>query len=364
MGIILLGVGASMIFNAMGLTMLAVLAMCAALYHLMNHAVFKGLLFLCAGSIYNAAHTRDMEKLGGLNRKMPWTSAYFLTGAMAISALPPLNGFVSEWLMLVVLFLGALSAIGGMKLFLALAAAVLALTGGLAAACFVKAYGITFLARPRSAKAEEAKECDASMKTGMGILAILVVSLGLGAVFIIRSLTTVSSYILNMDMGRNSFALNGITLHPQYGKGIFLSPLLLAAALIVCTAAIYFCVKLIFGRAKVETGPTWDCGYYKLTPRNEYSATGFSKPFRLAFSFFLLPYRRLQKIKESRYHVSSFVYETHTTKIFREFLYKNILGGVFNTAKTMRGIQTGSIHLYLGYIFLALFVLILFIGRF
>lgn len=361
-GIILLGVGASMLYFSMGLNALAVLAMCAGLYHLINHAVFKGLLFLCAGSVYNATGTRDIEKLGGLIKKMPWTSVYFLTGSMAISALPPLNGFVSEWLILIALFLGSLAAIGGMKLFLALTTAVLALTGGLAAACFVKAFGITFLARPRSLKAESAKECGMLMNIGMGMLAGATIALGLGAAFMINILTNVSGRVIGIDTTGMGFSISSMSLNP--GRGIQLSDPLIAWFLIITMATVYVAVNIIYGRSKVVIGDTWDCGYYKLTPRNEYTATGFSKPFRLAFSFFLLPYRKLQKIKESRYHVSSFFYETHTTKIFREFLYKNILGGVFGTAKYMRGIQTGSIHLYLGYIFIALFVLILLIGRF
>ncbi|MDD5593910.1 MAG: proton-conducting transporter membrane subunit, partial [Candidatus Margulisbacteria bacterium] len=191
-GIILMGVGGSMLFIKLGLPALAVLSLCAGLYHLINHAVFKGLLFLAAGSVYKATGTRDMEKLGGLIKKMPWTAGFFLVGAMGISALPPFNGFVSEWLTLIVLFLGALAVTGGLKLFLALTAAALALTGGLAAACFVKAFGITFLARPRSRKAELAEEVPLSMNLGAGFLAAMTVLLGLGAVWTIDKLTVIA----------------------------------------------------------------------------------------------------------------------------------------------------------------------------
>ncbi|MDD4981806.1 MAG: proton-conducting transporter membrane subunit, partial [Candidatus Omnitrophica bacterium] len=156
-GIILLGVGLSMFFISLNLPYLAVFSLIAGLYHLINHAIFKGLLFLCAGSVYKATGTRDIEKLGGLIKKMPQTAAYFLIGSMAISALPPLNGFVSEWLTLQAFFLGASNVIGGSKFFLGLCAAMLALTSGLAAACFVKVFGITFLARPGSHYAESAK---------------------------------------------------------------------------------------------------------------------------------------------------------------------------------------------------------------
>lgn len=139
-GIILLGIGAAMLFTSKGLMLVAALSMCAGLYHLVNHALFKGLLFLGAGSVVKATGTRDMEKMGGLIKVMPWTAACFLIGAMGISALPPLNGFVSEWLTFQAFFAGILQSQGGIRLFIVLCAAVLALTSGLAAACFVKAY--------------------------------------------------------------------------------------------------------------------------------------------------------------------------------------------------------------------------------
>lgn len=378
-GIILLGVGASMLFIKLNLPVLAVLAMCAGLYHLINHAVFKGLLFLGAGSVYNAAGTRDMEKLGGLVKKMPWTSAYFLTGSMAISALPPLNGFISEWLTLIVLFLGALAVAGGLKLFFMMTAAVLALTGGLAAACFVKAFGITFLARARSAKAEAARECGPAMNFGMGVLAVLIVGLGLGAVLVLKYLAGVAQSVLKADLGPLSFSLKNIVVElpgigllpglasdrvPATALPIYLSTPLLAVLLIGIAGLIWLAVRSVFGRARVTSYSTWDCGYYRLSPRNEYTATGFSKPLRLAFSFFLLPYRRLQKVKESHYHVKSYQYETRTTKIFLEYIYKKIFAGLFRAAGYMKWIQTGSIHLYLGYIFLTVLLLLIFMGRF
>jgi len=360
-GIILLGIGSSMIFIKAGLPILATLSMCAALYHLVNHAVFKGLLFLGAGSVYRATGTRNLEKLGGLINKMPWTCSFFLIGSMAISALPPLNGFVSEWLLLIVLFLGAAALTGGLKLFICLAAAVLSMTGALAAACFVKAFGITFLARPRSPKAENAKESNFLMNFGMAILATLVVLLGLGGVYIIEVLVRVSQTILGSDI--DPISINNIILRPQPAQNIYLSPLILAV-LLFSFAALAYLLKRLFGKEKTVTAGTWDCGYYKLTSRNEYTGTGISKPLRIAFSFFLLPFRKIEKIRETRYFIKSFSYETHTTKVFREYLYKVFLGQMFRFARNMRGIQIGSIHIYLGYICLTIILLIVFVGRF
>lgn len=362
-GIILLGVGLSMFFISLNLPYLAVFSLIAGLYHLINHAIFKGLLFLCAGSVYKATGTRDIEKLGGLIKKMPQTAAYFLLGAMAISALPPLNGFVSEWLTLQAFFLGAFNVIGGSKLFLGICAAMLALTSGLAAACFVKAFGITFLAQARSHYAQNAKEVALSMRVGMFFLAVLIVIFGLAAAIIIKLLAKVSGSALGVDIGSMSFSLNNLTLVPQIAKNIYLSTPLLALWLILLGAA-GFVIYRIFGRGKAVVYKTWDCGYYKLDSRNEYTATAFSKPFRIAFSFFLLPYRKTQKIRESFYHIKSFTYETHTTKVFKKYIYDPVLAVVFKTAKAMRRIQPGSIHLYLGYIFITLLLLIIFMGQF
>ena len=363
-GIILMGVGASMIFSRAGLPVLAVLALCAGLYHLINHAVFKGLLFLVAGSVYKAAGTRNMEKLGGLIKPMPWTSSFFLVGAMGISALPPFSGFVSEWLTLVVLFFGALALTGGMKLFLALTAAALALTGGLAAACFVKAFGLTFLARPRSRKAELAQEVPASMNVAAGFLAALTVMLGLGAVWMIGWLTKVAGFVLGIDTVGLKFFTNVLTLAPQAQSGIYLSTPLIAGLLLTALGGTLAVLYLAYGRGRAVTGPTWDCGYYELTPRNEYTGTAFSKPFRVAFSFFLRPYRKREKIKESSYHVKSLAYETKTKKVFKEYIYGPFLALVFGSGRLMRRSQPGSIHLYLSYIFLTLLVLLLIMRSF
>ena len=362
-GIILLGVGLAMFFIRMNMPYLAVFSLMAGLYHLINHAIFKGLLFLCAGSVYKATGTRDIEKLGGLIKKMPQTSAYFLLGAMAISALPPLNGFVSEWLTLQAFFLGAFNVTGGAKLFFGICASLLALTSGLAAACFVKAFGITFLGQPRSHYAKDAKEVTLSMKAGMFFLSVLIIIFGLAAVKIMKLLAKVAGGAIGLDTGAMSFSINNFILSPQAGKDIYLSTPLLLLMLILLGAA-GFCIYMLFGRKRVVIYRTWDCGYYKLDSRNEYTATAFSKPFRIAFSFFLMPYRRTQKIRESFYHIKSFAYETHTTLVFKKYIYDPAIALVFRLAGSMKRIQPGSIHLYLGYIFITLLLLIIFMRQF
>ncbi|MDD5729883.1 MAG: proton-conducting transporter membrane subunit [Candidatus Omnitrophica bacterium] len=363
-GIILLGVGAAMLLAKMNLNVIAVLALSAGLYHLVNHAIFKGLLFLCAGSVYKSCETRDMEKLGGLVKLMPWTAASFLIGSMAISAIPPFNGFVSEWLTLQALFLGALNSMGGNRIFFGLCAAALALTGGLAASCFVKAFAVTFLAMPRSLKAGSAKEVPFSMKAAAVFLSAAALAFGLAAALIIKPLAAVAGEVLGIETNAMSFSLNNFSLIPPGNSGVFLSTPLLAFVLLAAIPLAFISVRLFFGRNRIKAVNTWDCGYYSIGARNEYTATAFSKPFRIAFGFFLLPYRKTEKIRESFYHVTSFKYEVFTTPIFRRYIYDPIIKLVFGTAKFVRRIQPGSIHLYIAYIFIAILALIIFMNKF
>ena len=198
-GIILIGVGLAMILwrreDAGGA--LATVALTAALLHTVNHAAFKGLLFLGAGSVLCRTHVRNMEELGGLARRMPWTAGLFLLGAVAISALPPLNGFVSEWLTFQALLGGASRFHGPAGLVIVFSAAMLALTGGLAAACFAKAFGVTFLGRPRTPHAEHATEAPPSMIAGMVWLAALCVALGVAPGYAMRLLDAPTAGLLH-----------------------------------------------------------------------------------------------------------------------------------------------------------------------
>src|SRR5438876_9187338 len=185
-GIILMGLGASLMFLHTGHPVLATLALIAGLYHTINHASFKALLFLGAGAVLHATHTRNMEELGGLIKRMPKTALFFLIGAVAISALPPLNGFVSEWLTYQSLLQGFGTTTSLVRLMFPLSGAMLALTGALAAACFVKAFGITLLAQPRSDAAVRAHEASPTMIAGMVWLTGACVFLGLFPTMFLR----------------------------------------------------------------------------------------------------------------------------------------------------------------------------------
>ncbi|MBI3941978.1 MAG: hydrogenase 4 subunit B, partial [Chloroflexi bacterium] len=187
-GIILLAIGAALVFGSAGNTALATLALTGALFHILNHGVFKSLLFMAAGAVLQATHTLDMESLGGLIKRMPWTALFFLVGSVSIAALPPFNGFVGEWIILQSLLLSLAVSSQGIHIFLTLGLGALALTGGLAAAAFVKAFGISFLALPRSAQADQALEAPQLMKWAMAINAALCLLLGLLAALLLPTI--------------------------------------------------------------------------------------------------------------------------------------------------------------------------------
>ena len=364
MGIIFLGIGAAALFMKAGLPILAVLAMTAGLYHLVNHAVFKSLLFLGAGSVYRQTGTKNIEKLGGLIKTMPWTAAAFLVGAIGISALPPFNGFVSEWLTLQAFFLGALSLAGKTRFLMGMSAAVLALTSGLAAACFVKAFGITFLAAPRSQKAKDAVEVPVSMNIPAAFLAVLIVLLGLAAVPLIKIISKAASFSVAADIHGVSFALNNFILAPGLANGACVSTPVIAAVLILSAGLAAFAVYIFYGKVRLRAERTWGCGYYELDSRTEYSSTGFSKPFGIAFDFILRPYRKATKTGGLDYHAKLSKYEVYTTPIIRKYLYELSYKLVVAFAQRMKKLQPGSIHLYIAYIFATIIFLIVFMNRF
>lgn len=256
-GIILLGVGASICAQALGYTGIAVLSLMAALYHTFNHAMFKGELFLGAGALLYATGTRNMEKMGGLFRRMPATAICFLIGALAISAIPPFNGFVSEWFTYQSLFNVSTLADKPVMIVAVFAAVALAITGALAVTCFVKAYGVSFASAPRSEAAANAKEVPAPMVFAQGLLAAICVVLGIGSPVVAPVLVDVAASVLNPAGG--VFAAEGMELMNQYSGAATSTPAI-AIALVVLVA-----IACAFRKSK-QVGPAqksqpWACGY-------------------------------------------------------------------------------------------------------
>jgi len=237
-GIILLGIGMAVFFNATNQPIFASFALIAALYHTMNHAAFKGLLFLGAGAVISKAHTGNMEELGGLIKKMPWTAVCFLIGAVAISALPPLNGFVSEWLTFVSLLMGFKNGSAGIRLLTPVLAALLGFASALVATCFVKVFGITFLGTARSEHARQSSEVDFSMKLGMGMLAACCIIFALSApviTFLLGKVTQAlfGSEALPLHFVRTTFLMDPAALSQLNPMWVFV----VVAVTIVCVWA-------------------------------------------------------------------------------------------------------------------------------
>ncbi|HET7438531.1 MAG TPA: hydrogenase 4 subunit B [Nitrospira sp.] len=359
-GIILLGIGAGMIFQTYGLKELAALGLLAGLYHTINHAMFKALLFLGAGSLLYATHTRNMEEYGGLLRHMPWTGVFFLIGAVSISALPPTNGFVSEWLVFQSLFLSFQLPTVFLKLMLPIAAAMLALTSVLALACFAKAFGISFLALPRSAHARHAEEVPVPMRLGMALLAIVCVALGIAPMVVVPLLDRVAAPFAGVSIEGKVLALDGWALAPVNVEFSSLSTPVLALLLVALSLLGLWLVVAFGGLVKKRYYKTWGCGI-NLTPRMEYTATGFVQPIKRVFSTIYQPTVKLETefLEESRYFAKRRRFEFHIEPIFQKYLYDPVVGFFTNMADRLRVIQAGSLHLYLTYIFVTLVLLLL-----
>jgi len=358
-GIILLGVGAGMLYHQAGLEILALLGLAAGLYHTLNHAAFKALLFLGAGAVVHATGTRNMEEMGGLIKRMPWTAACFLAGSAAIAALPPFNGFVSEWLTFMALLQNTRLAAPALNLVFALGIAGLALTSGLAMACFVKAFGISFLALPRSEAAARAQEAPGSMRAAMVALAVLCLALGLGPTLVAPALLGIAATLTG---AATPLAVgDGLTLSVSGDFGS-LSTILIALALAGGLLLPLLALRLAGASRRVRRYETWGCGRLLQTPRMEYTATAFANPFKRVFDFFYRPEKRLdiEFHPESRLFVERIEYENPTRSIFEDWLYRPALGALSAVARRARTIQSGSANIYLAYILAMLLILLVF----
>jgi hydrogenase-4 component B len=358
-GIILLGLGVGMMAMAYGQAELAAIGLAASLYHVLNHAVFKGLLFLGAGGVVMATGTRQIESFGGLLRLMPWTGLCFLVGAMAISGLPPLNGFASEWLTFQAFLYGSsLSSQPLVHFLYPVGGALLALTSALAAACFVKAFGIAFLALPRSREAAEAHESPVVMIVPQAFLAVMCLSLGLFPGLVLRHLGGVLASMpgvrVPVDLVQNEVAIaSGLVAFDR------LVPIVLGLTLVGGLGL----TSLLTMRAwrGVRRAPTWGCGGV-LTARNEYTATAFSKPLMMVFRAIYRPTREVEALtKASPYFPHEVRYHAEIEPTFERYVYEPLVRAVLAFARGMKMLQAGSLHAYLAYVIVLVVSLVLFV---
>lgn len=355
MGLVLVGVGASGLFASTGNAMLAGLALTAALLHVWSHAAFKTLLFLAAGSVVHATGTRDLDALGGLRAGMPLTTAAFGLGALAASALPPGTAFVSEWLLLQALIHGLPSPGVASSIVLPVAVAAVALTAGLAAATFVKAFGVGFLARPRSEAAAGAHESPPTMLLGMGLAGVACVGLAVGPTLVLPGLARVAG-----DVARSAPAVTGAVTIELVGVVGALSPLLLAAALLAGSAVVVAVPRLLVARRARRAARLWDCGGGPLTPRMEYTATSFAEPLQRVFDDVLEPEQDVDVThhRESRYLVQAVAYRRRVPDRIEHRLYEPVLAAAAAWGRAGRRLATGSVHRYLGYGFVTVCALL------
>jgi hydrogenase-4 component B len=354
-GIIFLGLGLALAFASYGLKAAAALALTAALFHVLNHSLFKSLLFFGSGAVLASTGERDMERLGGLIRPMPLTAFAFLAGCVAISALPPLNGFVSEWLTFQAILLSPMLPSWGLKLIVPAAGAMLALSAALAAACFVKAFGTVFLGRPRTPAADAARETDKASLAAMFVLAGLCLLAGVLPGLVIDPLTSVVAGLLGESMPRQA-AIPWLSIVPIEQSRSSYNGLLVFVFILLATLLTVEIIHRLASRA-VRRAPVWDCGYSAPTA-TQYTADGFAQPIRRVFGTVMFAARERVELPppgDPR--------PAHLSVSLRDLLwdgiYAPLAAGVAGAAEVLNRLQFLTIRQYLSVVFVALVTLLL-----
>ena len=352
-GIIVAGFGLTILFKAYGQTLLSAISLTATLYHALNHAFFKSLLFLATGCVLHATHERSLGKLGGLIHRMPWVAWLALVGALAMAGLPPLNGFVSEWLLLQAFLFTPSLPQSFINMLVPLAAAALVLAAALAAYVVVKFYGVVFLGRPREPNLAYAHDAGGFERIGLVWFALGCIVLGLFPVQVIGLIDAVNATLIGSTLGRaggNWWLLAPVNPdRSSYSPIIVLS--VIVAAVLLTTRIVH---RLYHGR--LRKGPAWDCGFPLQTPRMQDTAEGFGQPIRQIFEQFFRIERTLPSPFDTRprYRVTA---EDH----FWTWLYLPLARATEAVARLIGLIQQGRISVYLTYSFFTLLALLFFV---
>ncbi len=352
-GLLLVGIGLTIIFHAFGKHALAALALTATLYHSLNHAMFKSLLFTGTGAILHATGERNMGRLGGLIRRMPWAAVLMLIGVLAIAGLPPLNGFVSEWLLLQAFLLSPGLPNTYINMLVPVAAAVIALAAALAAYVMVKFYGVIFLGQPREKMLEQAHDAGIWKRIGMGWLALGCVVLGLAPVFVVHQIDFVSKSLIGSSLG--NAAANWVFLAPVDTERASYSPLYFLLAVLAVMLLTSILVRRLY-HGRLRRGAPWDCGFPAQNARMQDTAEGFGQPIRRIFEPFFKIEREVPSPFDSqpRYHGQS------DDRLWY-ILYQPIRRLAEKLSSMSSLLQHGRIHLYLTYTFVTLVVLLVFV---
>jgi hydrogenase-4 component B len=339
-GIILLGLGLGTLGKSTGHPVVQVLGFAGALLHVLNHSLFKGLLFLAGGSVVHAVGTRNLEQMGGLGRRMPWTSAAFLVGSWAISGLPPLNGFVSEWF----IYVGSFRALGYFRWPWSLVVlTALALIGALAAACFAKAYGTVFQGSPCTEAAEAAHESPRSMLVPMGILAAACAIIGLAPMLMAPALDRV---VAALGEGTGAQQLAHLVSLPSLS--------ILALVMLVLVILLWRWLRPV---ASEGTLPTWDCGYAVSNARMQYTASSFADGLVGGMRWALWPKSHGGRVTGS-FPIDR-PFESHVPDPILDRLADPVFRFLAAGATLLRFLQSGQLHIYLLYVLLVLLTLLI-----
>ncbi len=347
-GIILMGLGLALVGRASGRPELLVLGLSGALLHTVNHGLFKALLFLGAGSVILSGKTREIDRMGGLAKRMPVTMLTFLIGAAAIAGLPPLNGFVSEFLIYLGMLRGGASMSGNAALLVILGVPTLALVGALAVACFTKVVGVVFLGEPRTEQARDARECPATMWWPMVGLALSCVVIGLGPRWLSGPLHRAC-----LDFGLSSTALAEASL-PRLVP--FKSLAAVNGLLIVGIGLGLGVIGWLAPRARRKAVPTWDCGYAAVTPRMQYTASSFAEMLVRFFASVLRPQRKEPDLAPVFLGATRF--STHVPEVVLDLMVLPVLRQLTRARSWFLWLQTGSVQLYVLFVLAALVVML------
>jgi len=349
-GIIGMGIGLGMIGLALENPVLTLLGFSGGLLHVLNHSLFKSLLFFNAGSVYQAAHTRNMEQMGGLMKRMPYTALLFLTGSLAICGLPPFNGFISEY----IIYMGMFKSLSGATLLHSImivgSVVGLSLIGGLAIFCFTKAFGIVFLGEPRSEKAKHATEVSRTMINPQLLTVIFILIIGLGSPLVVKPVfeTVVQAFAITDPVMEASAFTSNLTQISVMG-GIFVLTLTL---LLVYR---HYHLK----RRQVEAGPTWGCGYTAATPRMQYTATSLAYNYNHLAKPLLQNRKVMEEIREDELFPGPRKFESHSDDLFKKFLTDKPVDWLSGLLKKLAVMQTGRIQHYILYAFVFMLLVLL-----
>ncbi|MBB3387753.1 formate hydrogenlyase subunit 3/multisubunit Na+/H+ antiporter MnhD subunit [Rhizobium sp. BK275] len=355
-GVIFVSLGLALAFKANGMELAAALALTAALFHVLNHSFFKSLLFFGAGAVLTATGERNMDKLGGLIHRMPVTSVVFLVGCVAISALPPFNGFVSEWLAFQAILQSPAVPQWGLKILVPAVGGILALSAALAAACFVKTFGVTFLGRPRTSTAEQAVEVDRFSLTAMSVLAALCLLAGILPGIVIDGLAPVTLSLIGDRMPVQT-DIPWLSIVPIVESRSSYNGLLVFLFTLFSASLTAYLIHRFASRG-LRRAPAWDCGFPEISPATQYTASSFAQPVRRVFG--TLVFRAREKVDmpaPGDLRPARFVVETHD--LIWEGLYLPIIGAVGFAAEKLNHLQFLTIRRYLSLVFLALVFLLL-----